>query len=264
MSSTQSPWIYRATANMTSGGVILPHPFTGLPVDIVARIGDDTLARSFVYYNHFHTWEGPLSAASAGGWTFTAATGTDTIAISTSASGKIVLTNDATGSAKSCLTYAPAGTGHSPFTFTKGKRMWCFANLAFGTVASTEFFMGFGTPDLSPSTSDTFPSDGIFLEKAASATDLDFHVRQDGSSTESTPALGTTFTDGTSKTVGFVVDLDGNGIPYLGLTPQISKIVPNSSTNWPDAGADVMTFMVGHRGASQTVTLDWLLFGAEY
>lgn len=265
MSSTQSPWLYRANANMTSGGLILPHPFTGLPSDIVARIGDDTLTRTFVYYNHFHSWEGPLTEASAGGWTLTAGTGAATIAVSTSASGKIVLTLDATGSAAGVLTYAPAATGHSPFTYTKGKRMWCFANIAFGTVATNEFFMGFGTPDAAPCVTDTFPADGIFFEKASTATDLDLHARQDGTSTEKTTCLGTTFTDGGNKTVGFVVDADGSVIPYLGIVPVTANIIPYSSTNLPDAGADVMTFMIGWgKTASMTLTLDWLLFGAEF
>lgn len=265
MSSTQSPWKYLGTATPTSGSLILPHPFTGLPSDIVARIGDDTLTRTFVYYNHFHSWEGPLAEGAAGGWTLSGITGAATIAVSTSASGKIVLTLDGTGSANGCLAYAPAGTGHSPFTYTKGKRMWCFANIAFGTVATNEFFMGFGTPDTAPVVSETFPSDGIFFEKASTALDLDLHARQDGTSTESTAALGTTFTDGGNKTVGFVVDADGSVIPYLGIVPITSKIIPYSSTNLPDAAADVMTFMIGWgRTASMTLTLDWLLFGAEF
>ena len=203
MSGSNSPWRYRNQAG-DSGGV-WHHPFSRLPLHIVDQILDEstphTGGKGIVhYFNHMQRWEGPVAEGAAGGWTLSGTTGAATVTYGNVPEGTIVLTADATASCNPTLQRGSASAGAN-FLYSVGKRMWCFARVKVGTVASTEMFFGLATPDTSPSTTGTFPSDGIFFGKAAAATVLDFHARKDGtrpkkhphpapSSTTRTPSSG--------------------------------------------------------------------------
>lgn len=244
-----------------------PHPFEGLPLERLSRLyppaGDGSIAGlsgMIDYFNHFLQWEGPLAEGAAGGWVLSGATGAATITQPGVRHGEIALTADATASCSPTLALGGAAAPAN-FIYAVGKSMWCFARLKIGTVASTELFFGLGTPDTAPSVTNTLPSDGIFFEKAAAATKLDFHARKDGTSTEK-GAIGSTLVDATYTTVGFQIDKMGHIYPYQDGAIISAGIVPAGTANIPGAG-DPMQFMVGFLGASQVVTLDWLLLAQE-
>jgi len=265
MGFSKESWRYPQSAVFDPTGTT-QHAFTGVPLSVIDLLASDanTTGGIFSYATHFHSWEGPLTEASAGGWTLSGPTGTATIAAATTVNGEIVCTNDNTASAVFTLCYAPAGTGWQSFGYTAGKRMWAFAKLKCQTVASTELFLGFGTADTSPTTTGTFPSDGLFLTKAASDTDMTLHARKSGTSTTKATVLGTTLADATYTIMGFNVNQHGDLTAYLGgtsgLVAKTGSVIAAGDANLPTG---TMAFMFGFLAQNKTVTLDWLTFGAE-
>lgn len=242
------------------GGAAAAHPFSGLRSELIGQVGDDGISGVPYYFNDFVQWEGPVAEGAASGWLLSGVTGVATIALGTT-NGEIVLTADATANADPTLQLGAIATG-TPFLYRVGKRMWCFARLKIGTIASTEFFFGLGTPDTEPTVTNTHPSDGLFFAKAAAATKLDFVARKDGTSTTKS-AVSNTLVDATYVVIGFMVDLSGNVFAY-----QDGRVLPlgnvaAGTANLPVGAADVLQFMLGFRGASQTVTLDWLLLAQD-
>ncbi len=263
MSGTQSAHRYKN--NQGDSSKLWKHPFDGLPIAITDQIlspnnefvGNKGLVCEF---DHFHRWAGPVAEGAAGGWLLSGTTGAATIVLGDVPAGTIVLTADATANCNPTLARGAASTGAN-FLYAVGKRMWFFVRFKVGTVGSTEMFMGLATPDTSPSTTGTFPSDGIFFEKAAAATVLDFHARKDGTSTEKTSASGT-LVDDTYTTLGFMVDELGNIMPYQNGAALTTKVIVAGTANIPMTG-DILQPIIGILGASQTMTLDWVLFAQE-
>lgn len=249
------PWLFRPDSDL-SGAFC-----ENMPVDIMGQFGPDGLGGLLRYFNHFLQWEGPTAEGSAGGWTLSGVTGVATIVLSDVRAGEIVLTADATAGADPTLQLGSATAGMS-FRYVVGKRMWCHARLKIGTVTSTEMLIGLATADTEPTVTNTFPADGIFLEKAAAATTFDFHARKDGTSTERT-AQGTTLVNDTYIVVGFYVDATGNIHLFMNNAEVTAGLIAAGTANIPSGAADTLQFMVGFRGASQTVALDWLLMGQE-
>lgn len=230
--------------------------FSGLPIGLINAVGEDGTGGAVGFFEDFMVWSGPVAEGAAGGWLLSGPTGTATIVLTDDRQGIGVLTTDATGSAVATLHAAGATTAEN-FIYSATKRLWCFGRFKLLTVASMELFLGIGTGDTSPTTTGTFPSDGIFFEKATTATDFDFHARKDGTSTEKT-SVGVTLTDDTYLTLGFTVDATGNIMPYWNGTALTSKAIAAGTANIP-ASTDPMQFMIGHLGASMTTTIDWLL-----
>ncbi len=263
MSGTQSA--YRYKNNQGDSSKLWKHPFDGLPIMITDQIlspdnefvGNKGLVCEF---DHFHRWAGPVAEGSAGGWLLSGTTGAATIVLGDTPNGTIILTGDATANVNPTLARGAASTGAN-FLYAVGKRMWFFVRFKVGTVGSTEMFMGLATPDTSPSTTGTFPSDGIFFEKAAAATVLDFHARKDGTSTEKTSTSGT-LVDNTYTTIGFMVDELGNIMPYQNGEALTTKVIVAGTANIPTTG-DILQPIIGILGASQTMTMDWVLFAQE-
>jgi hypothetical protein len=263
MSGSQSPWRYRNHASDL--GKTWMHPFGHLPLHITDQIiSDDSpylgTAGLVSYFNHFQEWTGPVAEGTAGGWTLTGTTGTATIVHSDTKVGAIVLTTDNTGSATFALQRGNGTTGMN-MAYTVGKRMWFFIRFKLLTVASMELFMGLGTADTSPSTTGTFPSDGLFFEKAASATVLDFHARKDGTSTEKTSTSGT-LVDDTYTVIGFHVDELGNIMPFKDGVALTAGYIAAGTANIP-AATDVMQLNLAFIGQAMTMTVDWILCAQE-
>lgn len=264
MSGTQSA--YRYKNNQGDSSKLWRHPFDGLPIWITDQIlapdnefvGNKGLVAEF---NHYHHWVGPVAEGTAGGWTLSGTTGAATVVHSDTPVGAIVLTGDATSNVNPTLQRGNASTGAN-FLYQVGKRLWFFVRFKVGTVASTEMFFGLATPDTSPSTTGTLPADGIFFEKAAAATVLDFHARKNGTSTEKTSTSGT-LVDDTYTTIGFMVDELGNIMPYQNGAALTSKVIPVSTANIPTAAGDILQPIIGILGASQTMTIDWTLWAQE-
>lgn len=243
------------------------HPFANLPAEILVQLytipdGESLAGLGGIlhYFNHFLRWEGPLTEAAAGGWVLSGTTGAATITQPNTRNGDIVLTGDATGSCNPTLALGGAAAPAN-FIYSVGKRMWCFARLKLATVATTELFLGLGTPDTSPCVTGTFPSDGIFFDKASTATKADFHARKDGTSTEQLLVTGT-LADATYTTLGFMVNALGHIIPYQDGEALSAGIIPAGTANIPAVG-DPMQFMIGILGASMTCTIDWILLAQE-
>lgn len=265
MSHSKTSWLYAGSSDKPA---INRSPLEGFPLEgaglVIPLDGSDMgagLGGVWAYSNHFYLWEGPIAEGAAGGWLLSGVTGVATIALTNVRNGEIAITADATANADPTLALGSAALGAS-FGYVVGKRMWCFARLKIATVASTEFFFGLGTPDTEPTVTNTFPSDGIFFNKAAADTKLSFDARKDGTST-SKALIGATLVDATYTLVGFLVDARGNIIPYQDGAAITAGIVGAGTANIPIATADVLQFMIGFRGASQVVTLDWLGLGQE-
>lgn len=257
---TQQPAVFTDPArNLTPTGI--GHPFVGLPLEFIERVGSDGLTGSWRYFNDFHDWIGPVAEGALAGWLLSGTTGAATVAMSAARHGEIVLTGDSTSGANPTLAHGGAAGATSNFLNVVGKRIWCFARLKLVTVATTELFFGVGTADTSPTVTGTFPSDGIFFDKASTATKADFHGRKDGTSTEKL-LVTNTLVDDTYTVLGFQVNAHGDIIPYQDGVSLDSGIIPVGTANIPLAG-DTMQFMLGILGASMTCTVDWLYFGAD-
>lgn len=249
------PFLFRPDSDNVGLG------YEGLPIALLNQIGSTGLLGIQYYFNHFLQWEGPLTEAAASGWTLSGVTGVATITLSDVRNGEITLTADGTAGADPTLQLGSATVGMN-FRYVVGKRLWCHARVKMGTVASTEALFGMATADSEPTVTNTFPADGIFFEKASTATKWDFHARQDGTSTEKT-AIGTTLADATYSIIGFMVDVSGNIQPYQDGSAVAAGLISAGDANLPDAAGDTLQFMVGFRGASQTLALDWLLLAQE-
>lgn len=240
-----------------------PSLFAGLFQDMVEKVGDDPVkgdAGFLHYFNHMLQWEGPVTEASAGGWTLTDVVGTSTITLSDVRFGEIVITPDATANADPCLQLGST-THPAPFLYSVGKRMWCAARVSFLTVASMEIFLGFGTPDTQPTPANTLPSNMIGFQKTAAAGGaLSFSAGAGGTQTTKT---GPTIADATYTTIGFQVDKLGNCLAYQDGAVIPASLIAVGDANLPTSGAAVMQFMLGTRGASQTTKIDWLMIAQE-
>ena len=238
----------------------------GLPIDVVGQIanlltGVNADAAVKVLLENCLSWRGPVAEGAAGGWLLSGVTGAATIVETATRGGEIALTASADANADPTLQLGNT-TAHMPFFYTVGKRMWCFVRLKIGTVASTEMFIGMGTADAEPTTTNTFPSDGIFFHKASTGTKFSFDARKDGVST-SKANIGTTLADGVYTVIGFTVDALGNIQPYQDGAAVAAGLIAAGTANIPSTAGDTMTFMVGFRGQSQVVTMSMILLGQE-
>lgn len=263
MGRTRSPWKFSANKDVSSSSL---HPFEGVPLhfmsELVTADNYDLGTGGIVgYCNNFTRWEGPVAEGAGGGWTLSGTTGAATIVLGDVVNGEIILTADATGSCNPTLQLGTATTGAN-FLYTVGKQIWCFTRVKLLTVASMEFFFGIATPDTSPCTTGTLPSDGIFLTKASSDTNLTLHARKDGTSTTKTLVLPTVLADATYTTIGFRVLPNGAIMPYQNGTAITAKAIAAGAANIPTTG-DILQFETGFLGASMSATYDWIMVAQE-
>lgn len=251
MGATQSPFLYDETG----------HPFTGLPLDIVAQIGNDGDGGMYQMFNHFTEWAGPVADGTLGGVVMTSVN-TGRVDLPAQASGVqdsvIRLTADGTDNDNSMLEWRLV-----PMNYTVGKQMWFFMRFELEDADDAEVHFGLMTTNADFIAG--LPADGLFFEKAETATDFDFHVRKDGTSTENTPAgLGLTLADDTFVTLGFHVNAAGTVTPYsISNAGVVTAGTAHLSTdaNMPDAAADIMTPHVGIETGDTAETyigIDWL------
>lgn len=245
--------------NQTPG---VAHPFHQLPTELVAQIGIDGQAGIQYYFNHFNRWEGPNAAASAGGFTVTAA-GVAAIAVRNGVEDFGVLRCAAAGVAGNNINIQMDG---EPWRYVAGKRMWCFARIATNDANASDMFFGLGTEHTDFVNAE--PADGIFFEKATTGLDFNFHVRQDTTSTSDLLFTGGTLADDTFWTLGFQVTDTGDIIPWFdtgsGLTA--GTTVPGSDANIPSATADVLSLFWGVETgavAASSIDIDWIFVAVE-
>lgn len=195
------------TATMMGGPMLFRSsshsgPLEGVPLEIASQLGSDGLGGIQYYFNHFHRWEGPaLDAASpgTGGWICTSVDGGgdagESIAVRDSAQYGVlrIVTNDADND-NTQLQLKGSGIRYVP-----GKQLWFGIRLAPQDADDGE--IGFGLIiESDVDMLNTLPTDGLFFEKAETATAMDFHARKNGTSTEKTALDTTAMADDTFRT----------------------------------------------------------------
>jgi len=245
------------------------HPFNRLPLDIVDQVGQSGAGGNTYYFTHMAPYNGPRGDAASGqGWIVSSAVGTASV-------------EDRSGVEHGVIRLGIGGSGSEDnnamlaldapeVLYENGQYMWCFARIALSDVNDMEAFFGLGTfiSDFVAG----LPDDGIFFEKAETAVQWDFHVRQDGASNENTPAGFTsdTLTDAEFHTIGFLADRTGQVTPYFSRdSATFSAGTPFSTgvSNMPDSTTSIMVVEfgveTGASGDNDFMDIDWIFVVKE-
>lgn len=232
-------------------------PLSNAPISLIEMLGTSVDGTSGIqgFATHFYDWQGPLAAGAAGSWIATATeggAGAAAIDVDNSATyGVLSVLNDAADNDNCQLQL-----NGSMFKYVVGKRMWfgirCslddvdLADLAFGLILESDTNM-----------INTFPTDGIFFEKIATATSMDFHVRKNGTSTEDTAIDSAVMVDATMRTYQFYVDEKGNVHYYV--DGVLIGAVAAGDANIVDDEDLTLAFQVQNGSAvARTLKVDWI------
>lgn len=260
MGATQSPWLYSETG----------HPLDRAPLDLVAQIGNDGVTGIPTYFNHFFEWTGATGDSAApgtGGWIVTSVdagsdAGESVDVLDSNRYGILrILTNDADND------NTQIQMNGSGWRYSSGERMWFFTRVALQDANDGEAAFGL-IVETDTDMINTTPTDGIFFEKAETATDFDFHVVQNSTATENTADLGLTLADDTFVVVGFTVNAAGTIQPHslaAGGTATDGTAVSSTDGNIPDDEDLTIAFQV-QTGAAATryMDIDFVLVAAEH
>lgn len=248
MSASRSPWVY------VNPGKVLD----GIPLQAYQDIfGWRGYVSDFVYY------EGPVAEGTDGGIILSNAAGTATItrvtATGRTTNGVIRLTVSTTEDDHATLEFPLR------FIYEAGKQMVVFARFAISDADDMEAFFGLATPGDTDWVA-SLGVEGIFFEKAETAVDFDFHVRDNSTSTEDTTFSGTTlFADDTFIIVGFRVLESGVIIPYYGTdinSMTAGTSVSASDANLPNDVGDELSLYFAIEGGSTDadyMDIDWVV-----
>lgn len=236
-------------------------PISNAPISVAAMIGLNAAGTQGIngYQSHFNRWEGPVGDAAApgtGGWIVTSVDGGGDAA-------EVVDVLDSTTHGVLRITSNDADNDNtqiqlngSTFKYTVGKRMWfgirCCprdaddAEFAFGLIIESDVDM-----------INTLPTDGIFFEKAETATAMDFHVRKNGTSTEDTSINSATMADDVMHTYQFYVDEKGNIHYYYDGT--LIGTVAAGNANIPDDEDLTLAIQIqAGAAAAESADIDWV------
>lgn len=218
-------------------------PFNGMPHGL-----QGINSRYNVYNNHFENYLGPAAAGNGGGWVVTM-TGAGAVTLAPAIGGILALTTSAADNDAVAIQSIAL-----PWVYKVGKRLWFLCRVATSDADDGEMLFGLGIADTSPIAS--LPGDGIFFEKAETATKMDFHARKAGTSTERT-AVGPTLADAAITTFelsnqvyyGFAVSESGQIDAFAG--PSLATMV--NIANIPVGNANIPnTAMLALHFAFQT------------
>ncbi len=243
----------------TGGPLGANHRFNGLPLEVVGQIGQAGTSGIQTVFDHFYSWKGPAGhvTAPAAGWFVEGSNNSESAtALASTQFGVLQLS---TGTVDN--NFIQMRLAGEAFRYVSGKRLWCFARFAMSDADDMETYFGLSLTDTN--FLDTLPTDGIFFEKAETATSFDFHARQNGTSTERTAIAGT-LADDTYIELGFTVNPYGSIIPWYNGTALNASVVGASNANIPDD--EDLTIILGCQtgaAAANTINLDWLLVGQE-
>ena len=239
------------------------NPLSNAPIDVVRMIGTnaDSTAGINGYQNHFNHWEGPTADAAApgvGGWIVTSTDGgadaAEAVRVLDSNTHGIlqITTNDADGDNTQIQL-----TGSS-FKYTAGKRMWFGIRCKPADADDAEFAFGL-ILESDTNMINTLPTHGIFWEKAETATQMDFHVRKSGTSTETTSFNGEAMADADFHTYQFYIDEEGTVFGYYD-----GELKATVTTNIPDD--EDLTFAIqvqAGAAAAESCQMDWVYIYQE-
>ena len=241
-------------------------PYDNVPLEIIAQIGADGISGQNVYFNDFIEWTGPLlDSAGAGGWKCTSVDGggdaaevvapLNTVTISNGGVLRIT-SNDADNDNTQIQMLG------SPWKYRVGKRIWFFARVAPEDADDGE--IGFGlilTSDVDMV--HTFP-EGLFFEKAETATKMDFHAKKDATDTEKTNVDSSAMTDGVFHVYGFYVDELGNVSVYYDGTEITAAAVATGNGGLVDDQNLTVAFQIQTGTTAVTsLDIDWVLVAQD-
>jgi len=245
------------------------HGLTQVPAFLLE--GLSTLTGFQGIADEFIVWPGPLAgAACAGGWqvadTGTGIVGALSIAGALVTDGYGALSVASGGTEDNCTIVMLCG---EPFKYVVGKQLWAFARVRVSDANDQE--AAWGLLAASAVATDTTAElialdDGLFFEKAETATSFDFHARQNDASTELSGVTGTV-ADATYRIMGFVVSTGGGITVYDGTTWEdlaVAGVIAAGNANIPDDVALTLYFGAeAGTGAAALIVVDWVVVGQE-
>lgn len=245
------------------------HPFDQCPIGALDQIS--SLSGYHYYADDFHTYTGGASATGdtvTGGWLL-ADTNASAITCEADAQfGKLKLTTAGAENDSAFLQLAGA-----QWKYVVGKRLWCFAKFNISDANDMDVFFGLVSGVTTEAAFDTIGEilaldDGIYFEKAETATQFDFHTRKNDVSTEDT-LVTTAFDDGvTDRIIGFSVSTAGVISAWDGTTmDNLTEVATRAAgvATIPNDVALSLTFGFenGAGADAEDMTIDWVLVAQE-
>lgn len=242
------------------------HVLDGAPlalVDALSLIAQETeWPRWYGYSDDFLEYTGPNTAGEAGGWLLTevavGAGNTNRVDIDDNAPGGILLLKT-DNAASDDETLQRRG---EPWKYVSGKRLVFLIRLKVDLVANAALFFGLALTDTTPIAS--LPADGLFFEKAAAATKMDFHARKGGTSTERTNVDPTAMANDTYREYAFAADESGNIRVFVDGTEVAAAAIADGNANIPNTLALALLIAVQTNAATaRELRIDTLLVAQE-
>ena len=234
---------------------------------VAALDGIATFSGYQYYTDDFLNYTGPATGAAQANWNLSD-TGTSVVALEANVtSGALKIQTGATDNNSAFLQRTVTG---NPWTYVPGKRMWVFSKFNLSDANDDEIVFGL-LPATAVGDMDTIAKvlaldDGIFFEKAETATEFDFHTRKGDVSTEAT-LVSATFVDGVDQILGFVADASGNIKAYGGTTfdnlVEIASVTAGTGTIPNDAAMTLMWGIETGDNAAKDITVDWVFAAQE-
>lgn len=218
----------------------------------------------YLHLNPFSAcfYEDDFMNYTAGNWTVTASTGTTALAAGNG--GLVVQTTSTTGSDVQHNLKNPLS-----IALTSTNRFWFLWRGKVDTVSNSVWVLG-----LTGALTSFVPTDGVYLSKAAAATNLVLNVRK--SSTSTTASLGGTIADATNIVAGFFYDAKASPTIYafMGTSTTMnssnspgqfitSVVAVTDMTNLPTANLGVSFGVQTNTTATRALTTDYILGATE-
>lgn len=246
--------------------VLRDFPLNGIPSHFSSPLGN-----FLVWGDHFANYIGPATAGTAGGWILSevaaGAGNVNSVSLAAAIGGVLQLKSDDGSGDNECLQSV-----QFPFVYKVGKRLWYITRVGFSAATGSLGFFGLASADTNPFS--TFPTNGLFFEKAATALQMDFHARKSGTSTEKT-ALGPTL-QGASITnfvisnlmyYAFTVSETGQVDVWAGNSLKtLSRVasIPSTDANLPDNAMLALHFAFQtNAAASRSLFVDMFMVAME-
>lgn len=186
------------------------HWLDGAPWEAIAKIG--TYGAWNIYANDFLGWDGPaveMAATDASaGWIITVVDGgtdsAETVAIRDSVeNGVLRITTNNADNDNTVLQRIG-----EPWRYNSGKKAFFAVRFASGDANDGEIFVGLCTADTNPFS--TAPTDGLWFEKAETATTMTFVAAKNSVQATASSIDTTAMVDGTFHEYGFRVNSSGS------------------------------------------------------
>jgi hypothetical protein len=243
------------------------HPFDQCPTAPLDRIS--SISGYHYYLEHFETYEGPAGNTGntiTDGWLLG---DTNTAVIAIDAAAQFGALNMATAGAENDSVFLMRPGGQ--WAYTAGKRLWCFAKFNLTDANDMDAYFGLRADATTEAAIDTIAeniavANGVFFEKAETATQFDFHTRNTSVGTEDT-LVTSAFSDSVDRMIGFTVDTAGaihawDGTTFDNLTEVATRAVGVSSI--PTANLSLCFGFENGAGAdAENMTVDWLFVAQE-